>query len=114
MAAYAPYQSVWPAEGVEMNGRSAFSQKVEDGDGIRWFVRNQFNQVPVSVDDFQNSRGLSRYSEDGPSLRKHGLSRGGLLKRPVDSGFRRAHARGAAIQRAEGRGRRPLSGRDHR
>ena len=41
---------------VEMDGRSAFSREVRDRDGIRWFVRNQFNQVRVWGADFLQAR----------------------------------------------------------
>ena len=39
-----------------MDGRSAFSQAVRARDGIRWFVRNEFDEVRVPGEEFQRAR----------------------------------------------------------
>jgi hypothetical protein len=41
---------------VQMDGRSAFSRAVRDRDQIRWFVRNDFNEVRVPGDEFLRAR----------------------------------------------------------
>jgi hypothetical protein len=41
---------------VEMDGRSAFSREVRRRGGIRWFVRNEFDEVRVPGDEFLRAR----------------------------------------------------------
>jgi hypothetical protein len=41
---------------VEMDGRSAFSRAVRDRERIRWFVRNDFNEVRVPGAEFLRAR----------------------------------------------------------
>jgi hypothetical protein len=41
---------------VKMDGRSAFSRAVRERDVIRWFVRNEFNEVRVPGDEFLRAR----------------------------------------------------------
>jgi hypothetical protein len=41
---------------VKMDGSSGFSKEVRRRDGIRWWVRNKFNQVRVPGDEFLSAR----------------------------------------------------------